>query len=75
MTSHTTHRAVRLTPYPVYGPAETNLERCPNCHNERIGRTPRRKGGPSMFRCRRCGYIASVDQVLDMLRLLGHTAA
>lgn len=66
---------VRLTPYSTYEERGIALERCPNCHNDRIGKTPRRKGGPSMFRCRKCGYIANVDQVNDMHRLLGQTAA
>lgn len=75
MRQHKPHNPVRLTPYPKYDVTDDALERCPNCHNERIGKTPRRKGGPSMFRCRKCSYIASVDQIDGMHRLLGHTAA
>ncbi len=51
------------------------LETCPYCENVRIAKTPRRKGGPSMFHCRKCGFMANIDQMLDMHRLLGHVAA
>ena len=75
MTSHTPHNPVKLSPYASYEERGIALERCPNCHNDHIGKTPRRKSGPAMFRCRKCGYLTNIDLVFDMHRLLGHQAA
>lgn len=66
---------VRLTPQRTYQELEVTLDHCPNCHNERISRTPRRKSGPSMFHCRKCSYMTSIDQVYDMYRMLGQVPA
>ena len=68
------HQAT-LTPYATYVERGAGLERCPNCHNERIARTPRRKSGPAMFHCRRCGYLASIDTVNQVRHWLGQTPA
>jgi hypothetical protein len=75
MTSHSQLRPIRLTPFPAYEERSIALEKCPNCHNERIGKTPRRKSGPAMFHCRRCGYLTSIDLVNFVHHLLGHEAA
>ena len=75
MSQHKQHNPVDLTPYSTYEEHGIALERCPNCHNDRIGKTPRRKGGPTMFHCRRCGYLTSIDLVNNVRGQLGQTAA
>ena len=66
---------IRLTPYPTYEERGVALDRCPNCHNERIAKTPRGKNGPGMFHCRRCGYLTNIDLVFSVHRQLGHKTA
>ncbi|MDA0232614.1 MAG: hypothetical protein O3B04_04535 [Chloroflexi bacterium] len=75
MTLHKPHNPVKLTPYASYDERGIALERCPNCQNEKISKTPRRKGGPTMYHCRRCGYLTNIDLVFDTHRLLCHRAA
>ena len=66
---------LRMTPQPTYDETQVALDQCPNCGNERITKTPRRKSGPSMFHCRKCSYMTSIDQLFDMYRLLGQVPA
>jgi hypothetical protein len=75
MTSHRSHSPVRLTPFPKYEERAIALERCPNCHNEHLRKTPRRKGGPAMFRCGNCSYLTNIDLVNHVHHMLGHVAA
>ena len=75
MPAKNPHRLKRLTQYASYEERGTVLEQCPYCQNDQISMTPRRKGGPSMFHCKRCGYMASIDQIFGMHRLLGHVAS
>lgn len=75
MSMKKTRRLPRLTPQRRYEQREVVLEHCPYCQNDRIGKTPRRKGGPSMFHCRKCGYMTNIDLMYDMYRLLGQVPA
>ncbi len=75
MRRHPKNHALRLKAHRKYREREVELNHCPYCQNERIGKSPRRKGGPTMFHCKRCGYMATLDQMNDMHRLLGHIAA
>ena len=63
---------VKLSQYATYDQDSDALERCPSCHNERLSKTPRR--GPALFHCRRCGFIANMDDVHEMRRMLGQRA-
>ena len=65
---------VKLTPYSSYEEHAVGLESCPWCQNTRISKTPRRKGGPAMFHCKKCGYLTNVDLVNDVHRMLGQQA-
>jgi predicted RNA-binding Zn-ribbon protein involved in translation (DUF1610 family) len=64
---------VKLTQYSSYDQHATILERCPACHNEKIVQTPRR--GPAMFHCRKCGFVANLDDINNMHWLLGQRAS
>lgn len=75
MPQHKRHDLPRLRAVRKFDERGTTLEECPNCHHDRIGKTPRGKGGPSVFHCRKCGFVVSIDQIYDMHRLLGHVAA
>ena len=68
-------RTIKLTPYPTYAEREVTLEECPNCSNTRMSKTPRRKSGPGMFHCRRCGYLTNIDLVNHTHWMLGHVPA
>jgi predicted RNA-binding Zn-ribbon protein involved in translation (DUF1610 family) len=66
---------VKLPRYATYEEHGAGLDRCPNCHNTRIGKTPRRKAGPAMFHCRKCGFLANLDQINHMHWMLGQRGA
>ncbi len=72
---HKPNGKTSLTPQPPYLERDVELERCPNCHDDKIKKTPRRKAGPAMFHCRKCGYLTNIDLVYDMYRLLGRVPA
>lgn len=65
---------IRLTQYQTYDERSVTLDRCPYCHNERIAKTPRGKGGAGMFHCKRCGYMTNIDLVFAVRKQLGQRA-
>ena len=69
------NRPVKLTPYPSFAEREASIDVCPNCDNPRVSKSPRRKGGPSSFYCKKCGFVASVDQLFNTHWMLGHRTA
>jgi len=74
MAAQIRSRQVRLTSYPRYQERGIGLDHCPWCSNAQITRTPRRNSGPTLFHCKRCGFIANHDEIYDAHRLLGHVA-
>lgn len=75
MPKRMSHRPLSLTPLPVHDATTVTLDTCPNCDNHRIKKWARRKGGPSMFHCSRCGFVANIDHVLNAHWMLGHRVA
>lgn len=66
---------VKLTPYATYVESEETIDQCPWCESDRIAKSPRRKGGASLFHCKRCGFITDVDDLAHMRWMLGQRAS
>ena len=65
---------VKLTQYAPYPEREVEMTTCPWCKNARVSKSPRRKGGPAMFQCKKCGYIVSNDMITHAHWMLGQRA-
>lgn len=66
---------VKLTPYSSYEEHGVGIDSCPSCENPHVGKSPRRKAGPAMFHCKKCGFIANIDDVNQMHWMLGQEPA
>ncbi len=68
------NKPVKLTHYARFEEREVTVDECPNCRHTRVSKSPRRKGGPSLFSCGKCGFIVNINDLFGAHWMLGHEA-
>ena len=63
---------VKLTQYASFDQGSDSIDHCPACQDEEISKTPRRS--PALFHCRKCGFMANIDDLHGVRWMLGQRA-